>query len=851
MYTEHFENDYRVQFSNQDSNNVPGIIFSAVISFNYRVQVKPNRGPDSGCLSYSTTTKYLSTMSGYYEQYKFYTGVAVSWLCQTAKDNGSTVVGRSDINKKERKKDQGNGKASYSVTTEEILKQVAFLSRLTTNFVAPPLVGRAFERAVELRKVQLDWHKKQGRDSTSNQGHEYFISVLEKVRDLLRTNTVQQSANTPGNKGKGKAKEEDILQNRFSQLTVLPTDEDEDIDLRDIPESLVTRPSDAVKNKFKFVHDVSEEEDLKMRWTFLVGDAEKVLEYMGEIWDQAISLGAPPISTVAAALITESATVLLGHREQLFKQAVNEATTPRAKAANYGLGNETSFFLPEVTLIDTRNALERSKMWGSYLIPLVKFETRHAKNRAERSQNRFDAYCKEEEILIRFFMELRLEMKMRKEKWETNRGKDPKTKATQSSHTDKFEWKGLLLSRSLDELSRVLYAAISKGGDAMKLQPAFAAKALLRTRSNRSFQYDPKPLEHAFETLTEWGQADEYARAAVQYPIEAFRLNRRMEALHQWATSRDIEEFRAKDEAKFEKNQGIAKQGQYQSMKQDEYIRFANSTLCGKLHFAALILAEDISLRILNVTPNTFSMCWLYEALKRDRRVARHSKFDCIIHLHARSELYLTTGALQSVEKMQKGMRLGIGHSAASIAQISREGYPVIPKKSLTGKKPVLQTSPVISTLREYLYGEKPFIHMLAELEKDMNKARPQRKQISRIDSGSMVEFLTDLHRYLQPVLNRLTTPYLAAACESKSMFMQMSNQIGPIAGEVAPDEPAWKRGTSHSIVITDQVLRELVHEEKLSEENARRERNSIPLLEGSKLRLTSIAADVFSSQYT
>ncbi|EZF33174.1 hypothetical protein H101_03233 [Trichophyton interdigitale H6] len=169
-----------------------------------------------------------------YLQYKQDTNVVASWLAKTARACGYKIDHQSDQPKKEASTDSST-KNSASVKPQTYVIAVRDFIPLAETIVkceaprvrVPPAFVSAIERAISARRTH---HSILGEKKRTNEdGHGHFISVLERVQNILRPLFVDEN--------------KEGLANKFEKLDVEePSDEcaptpDTDTKKQEFPES--------------------------------------------------------------------------------------------------------------------------------------------------------------------------------------------------------------------------------------------------------------------------------------------------------------------------------------------------------------------------------------------------------------------------------------------------------------------------------------------------------------------------------------------------------------------------------------------------------------------------------------
>ena len=166
---------------------------------------------------------------GTYKRYKSDTAIFISWLVETAKACGN----EASIDRGEKiKPSVQSGKKSTSSTQQHKIKlkelrNLGYAIAQSAISVSPLVLATA-KRAIALRKRCAKWFSSSRKGSdNSDEGHSYFISVLEEVIELLEPKSNKGTSSTSQQNGSKPEDEANVpdttLTNRFLDLSVLET----------------------------------------------------------------------------------------------------------------------------------------------------------------------------------------------------------------------------------------------------------------------------------------------------------------------------------------------------------------------------------------------------------------------------------------------------------------------------------------------------------------------------------------------------------------------------------------------------------------------------------------------------
>ncbi|KAI5209205.1 hypothetical protein E4T38_02476 [Aureobasidium subglaciale] len=151
-----------------------------------------------------------------YSTYKRDTDLIANWLATTAQRCGynpetlggspheislSQLKGRArklarDVHKPENKVQRDEDVPVYIISIKSFITLASQIVGCTKPFIrVPKILSRVLDRAIDFRKKHNKWFRHIGvdDDSTENDTHAHFISVLERVRSILEPNTTRES----------------------------------------------------------------------------------------------------------------------------------------------------------------------------------------------------------------------------------------------------------------------------------------------------------------------------------------------------------------------------------------------------------------------------------------------------------------------------------------------------------------------------------------------------------------------------------------------------------------------------------------------------------------------------------
>ncbi|KAF2098673.1 hypothetical protein NA57DRAFT_56322 [Rhizodiscina lignyota] len=267
-----------------------------------------------------------SLLADTYRRYKQDTDDIAIWLATTAKKFGFsadrlTGNAQSKVQKSQRLKGKARNSAKataksssangtkqhanslpkYTIGVKDFVMLAEYLAP-KPDLEIPVQFWASMERAIRLRTVHNDYHAVEQADvienSSSEEGHSYFLGILEKVREVLRprlpAGLVQPKDASTAIPDQDKATEA-RLENMFAALTVEEPSE-EFLNAPDAtPGAAKVEPADAVYE----VEHIDDMYELYLGIAALLQDYSKIRSTIKQIWHM-YSQGAATLISVAA-----------------------------------------------------------------------------------------------------------------------------------------------------------------------------------------------------------------------------------------------------------------------------------------------------------------------------------------------------------------------------------------------------------------------------------------------------------------------------------------------------------------------------------------------------------------------
>lgn len=260
----------------------------------------------------------------------------------------------------------------YTITVKDFITLAEFLAlRPDVNVPAP--VWETIERAISLRQAHNDYHaQQQAATNGIDDGHAYFLGVLEKVRDVLKPRRRTVPTPTQGQAAPSSDPTEDVevrLDNMFAALTV----EEPSQDFLNAPEIAPAAKSD--KTTAKYIVEPSDDPlELYLATAAMLQDCSKIRNAIRHAWrsysQRAVTLIAAAITTdVGIKMIQEleeqfmkdhpSESSTVNAREKFFAvQCILQGQDPSARLRHDDPINFTLYELAETSLVNTHSLVD-------------------------------------------------------------------------------------------------------------------------------------------------------------------------------------------------------------------------------------------------------------------------------------------------------------------------------------------------------------------------------------------------------------------------------------------------------------------------------------------------------------
>jgi hypothetical protein len=300
---------------------------------------------------------------GRYERYKEDTITWLTWLIQTAVDHGSRVdtLGRLKGKKRKQAKEAGLGKGKgaasikvknlapgrFEISTEEILQAAEYLAALDIKFTMPQNVHRSYKSALAMRiRYNKRYENDPNSDPRSNEGHRWFISIMEDVHEQLRNCVRVQPSSKSKSHPDQSSGSVDTLSNLYEALSMAEAVEEY---LQAEDEEASTSAPETSGNVPKIVYEpkISKEEQQRMKAISLCMDAVATHTYITNVWAQ---VEANQVNPGVAAFNTEAAVEIFGYQEQNLYREDSKLTSELA--LDMGLNEGSELHLARLTLVD-------------------------------------------------------------------------------------------------------------------------------------------------------------------------------------------------------------------------------------------------------------------------------------------------------------------------------------------------------------------------------------------------------------------------------------------------------------------------------------------------------------------
>lgn len=202
------------------------------------------------------------------------------------------------------------------------------------NVKVPPFVWETIERAISLRQHHNNYHSQQQAATDGiNDGHAYFLGILEKVRDALKPHRQAPPTPSPGHVAPSSDATKDIevrLENMFSSLTVEEPSE-AFLDAPDIAPAAKSEEETALYT----VEPSNDPLELYLATAAMLQDCSKIRNATRHTWR---SYSRRSVTLIAAAITTDVGIKMIQElEEQFMKDHPSESGTLNARAKFFGV----------------------------------------------------------------------------------------------------------------------------------------------------------------------------------------------------------------------------------------------------------------------------------------------------------------------------------------------------------------------------------------------------------------------------------------------------------------------------------------------------------------------------------
>ncbi|CAJ2511030.1 Uu.00g066550.m01.CDS01 [Anthostomella pinea] len=280
------------------------------------------------------------SLSSSYERYKADSDNVANWLATTARlcgyapiDCSSAAVTAptqptSRLKGKARKLAREASRESvaaetrpsraYRVQTKEYVPLAQCITTSTKpRIIVPASFGYALQRAIKDRRRHQDWHSKQASNAVlpeNQDGHGYFIDVLERVQEILRpkfaSGVTPKSTDSQDNPG------DRHIANKFASLLL------EDTTDALTEDEMIGRPSPG--GEVQFVSDLgTKSEEAFTASAYLWMDVHSIRSLIRNLW---VAYGDGKIDSVAASVTTNTAIDFVRNLQEDFDTADKDAS---------------------------------------------------------------------------------------------------------------------------------------------------------------------------------------------------------------------------------------------------------------------------------------------------------------------------------------------------------------------------------------------------------------------------------------------------------------------------------------------------------------------------------------------
>jgi hypothetical protein len=359
--------------------------------------------------------------SGSYEQYKLDTNRFIFWLIDTANKRGYDIADSAKIQSstiqqpskrlkgKERKQARqattstssiatsSAPKTKYIISTETIPKLAKHIADHKETSTMPKFVWYSCKRAIRTREAYANrYAQEELSDTTSNDGHTYFLGLLKYCHETLKAKIRVQAV--------GRTTNATPSQLRFSLPTELTTTAIPHTIPESVPESVNSSQAilaeettadeaeleaaghklDELARKFelnmKAKHDELEEvrkskEEIALRKSCLADDMRTIIVQLESDWNDthkaADEVGF--LNEIQATLMTQAAFDLTRRKEEVLVQEAHENHLPQFDPSL----DQDEFFGKTARSLKKIEAERRRSTPGQYLFLVSQLETHH------------------------------------------------------------------------------------------------------------------------------------------------------------------------------------------------------------------------------------------------------------------------------------------------------------------------------------------------------------------------------------------------------------------------------------------------------------------------------------------
>ena len=250
-----------------------------------------------------------------YKQYKADTDVVASWLTITAESYGyvrSASLKQSQASRQEpklkgrarklareapTKEQQGTSEPApsggsstkpdlstldgpvYIIPINEFVILAEHIAKKCKSaFRTPYVFAIALDRAIKIRSHHNVWHRQNNENPAQDEGHSHFVSVLQKVRDVLKPYMprAEQSKKAKQPEQGRPLVDDETIANMFEGLAV------------EEPSSFIlpppTAPSSATPRPIYRAEEVQDSEEARLAFRCLFEDLLKLLDFIRQMW---------------------------------------------------------------------------------------------------------------------------------------------------------------------------------------------------------------------------------------------------------------------------------------------------------------------------------------------------------------------------------------------------------------------------------------------------------------------------------------------------------------------------------------------------------------------------------------